>query len=722
MRFVRGAVPVYTSGAVVLLLLLAACAGLAGGNGAVPVTRSPSDTSAIPAASELLDWFYSLSARDVNRVVSGQEIGSLDAPQGYYDYVTGLYRRIGQRPAMISVDYVGSIHEPSLLDAERKTDTLIRHWNEGGLVSVHAHFGNPWNRRGVHDQSRDGGRFSDAYTPGTVAHENLKHDFDLYADQFASLEKEGVVVLFRPFHEANGGWFWWHTPDPAEFKALWRYWHRYLTEVRDTHNLLFIYGPSPVSTDKLKKQGPDVYYPGDRWVDLTGLDLYRRDLGDIPRANYQRMIALGKPFGFGELGGPFPPTEENRTWDLRRISAAMEKNYPEAVYWFSWNSWSERALMSLVDLPHAEELFSHPLIMSMDELDFQTTQTSQETPPAAEEASNGPQGLKIGVIARSYGTVLGSPECFEEGIIRLRELLGDQAQIIQVRGVPPHRMKSALDRLLKEEQVGIIILESVDEPADVILEAVRTHTETDFIFPVADEFSGIDNVFTYGINTSGWYYLTGLMAGALTDTGRIGFIAPSYDQWNIEHANEFAMGVEESSGGTAEVLFYNSEYDTPPAIRNLLLEQGCDVLNACADGWYDVWQIEEAGAEGRKIYAFSNMLSKDVLPGVIAASQPDDLGLVFHRIITALRSGEPLQRPYWNDIRNGSVRIGSGTPPVDGQVVEILMEEKMPLRRDMSVFDYVNNRYREMRDGRNHPHPERIEGFFPNIRDVSPRK
>lgn len=719
MRRLKSSAPACTAGPVVLILLLSACAGINGGGEAVQVTRSPSDTSAIAPASELLKWFYSLPAREENRVVSGQEIGSLDAPQGYYDYVMGLHRRIGQKPAMISIDYVGSIHEPSLIDAERKTDILIRHWNEGGLVSVHAHFGNPWNRRGVHDQSREGGSFSDAYTPGTEAYRNLKRDFDLYADQLTRLEKEGVAVLFRPFHEANGGWFWWHTPEAEEFKLLWRYWHQYLTEARNIHNLLFVYSPSPVSTDKLKKQGPDVYYPGDRWVDLTGLDLYRKELDDIPRANYQRMVDLGKPFGFGELGGPFPPTEENKSWDLRRISAAMEKNYPAAVYWFSWSSWSERAVMSLVDLPHAENLFSHPLIMAMEEVDFQTTRISQANPYTEEADSDQKPVLKIGAISRTHGTVLGYPDYFEEGIIRLRDLLGDKAEIIQVRGLPPHRMKSALERLLKEEQVDIIILESADEPADVIQETIRTHSDKEFILPVADEFSGIDNVHTFGINTSGWYYLTGLMAGALTETGRIGFVAPSYDQWNIEHANEFAMGVEESSGGTAEVLFFDSKYDTPPAIRKLLFEQGCDVLNACADGWHDVRQIEEAAAAGHTIYAFSNLLSKDVLPGIIAASQPEDQGLVYHRLISALQNEEKLPSPRWFDIRNGSIRIGSGTPPLDGHVMEILMEKRIPRRGRTTVFDYINTRYNEMLNGRNLPHPERIEGFLPNIRDVS---
>jgi len=99
MRSARDVNLVCIVGGIVLFLLLAACTGLAGGDGGPPVTRSPSDTSAIPEACELLDWFYSFSAGESNRVLSGQEIGSLDAPQGYYDYVTGLYRRIGQRPA-----------------------------------------------------------------------------------------------------------------------------------------------------------------------------------------------------------------------------------------------------------------------------------------------------------------------------------------------------------------------------------------------------------------------------------------------------------------------------------------------------------------------------------------------------------------------------------------------------------------------------------------------
>ncbi|MBN2049649.1 MAG: hypothetical protein JW760_04335 [Spirochaetales bacterium] len=703
---------------VFVLIGLTACGTIAGSDQSEAARQClPSDRRASQAAKDLLAWFCSLAERTENRVLSGQEIGSVDAYQGYYEYVTGLYRRTGFRPAIISLDYVGNIGDPSFIDVERKTDVLLRHWRSGGLVSVHAHLGNPWNRRGVHDQSREDGAFADAYTPGTGAYEHLKRDFDLLAKEFRRLEDEGVVVLFRPFHEANGGWFWWHTSEPEEFKALWRYWHRYLTEERNLHNLLFVYSPSPVSSEKLFKQGPEVYYPGDSWVDITGLDLYRKDLKDIPSANYRKMIALGKPFGFGELGASFPPTPENKNWDLRNISTAMEKYYKEAVYWFTWSSWSPTAVMSLVDLPHAEELFHHPLIMALEDVDAPPVPAPSV---AVDEESEISPAFKIGIAAFSRGIILGEPDCFEEGVARLKNLLGGDVEIIQVRGVLRYRCKETLQRLLEEERVDMLILEDTDDPSGTLELAIREYPETLFLLPVSGDIPEAENVFQYGINSSGWYYLTGLIAGALTETDRIGYIAPSYDPWNIEHANEFALGVEETAGNEAEILFYNSAYETFPAL-GALLDTGCDVFNACIDWTDTVWALEEARRQGKPLYAFSYMLSRNVLPGVLAAAQPDDLGLLLYRMIQEIRAGRKISSPYWTGIRDGIIRLGSGDPPLDEAVSEILSGKAMPGHPGMTVYDYVLSRHRELRDGGSPLPPVDSKVLRPGIRDVTPR-
>ncbi len=69
---------------------------------------------------------------------------------------------------------------------------------------VHEHLANPWEGQYVRNDSRGDGAYEDAYTPGTEAYAKLKADFDVLAGEFLKLQDQCVVVLFRPFHEANG--------------------------------------------------------------------------------------------------------------------------------------------------------------------------------------------------------------------------------------------------------------------------------------------------------------------------------------------------------------------------------------------------------------------------------------------------------------------------------------------------------------------------------------
>ena len=69
-------------------------------------------------------------------------------------------------------------------------------------------------------------------------------------------------MLWRPLHEASGGWFWWgaHGPDP--FKQLWELMFRRFTEVHELHNLIWVYTADPTAHHD--------WYPGDDMVDVVG--------------------------------------------------------------------------------------------------------------------------------------------------------------------------------------------------------------------------------------------------------------------------------------------------------------------------------------------------------------------------------------------------------------------------------------------------------------------
>ena len=79
--------------------------------------------------------------------------------------------------------------------------------------------------------------------------------------------QEYIPVIFRPFHELNGSWFWWGGKNctPEEIKQLYRFTVAYLRDQKNVHNLLYAYNTDRFTTkeDYLER------YPGDEWVDIT---------------------------------------------------------------------------------------------------------------------------------------------------------------------------------------------------------------------------------------------------------------------------------------------------------------------------------------------------------------------------------------------------------------------------------------------------------------------
>src|SRR5690349_8829219 len=138
--------------------------------------------------------------------------------------------------------------------------SLPFHQNQSPFIS--------WNGR----QRTTTPAFLSCSSPSATRSSSLSHrrwlkELDRVAEGLEQLKKAGVVVLWRPFHEMNGDWFWWNGKDPDTFIKLWRQMFDYFTTTKQLDNLLWVYSPNH------GKKTTD-YYPGDRYVDIVGLDAY----------------------------------------------------------------------------------------------------------------------------------------------------------------------------------------------------------------------------------------------------------------------------------------------------------------------------------------------------------------------------------------------------------------------------------------------------------------
>ena len=129
--------------------------------------------------------------------------------------------------------------------------------------------------------------------PGAEKHDMYKLWLDKIADYLVNLRgKDGqqVPILFRPYHELTGGWFWWGKGNatPEDFKTVWQFTIDYLRNEKEVHNLIIVYNTSDFQTkDEFME-----FYPGDEYVDMISFDMY---LMDDPTKNNSVKLTLEVP-------------------------------------------------------------------------------------------------------------------------------------------------------------------------------------------------------------------------------------------------------------------------------------------------------------------------------------------------------------------------------------------------------------------------------------------
>ncbi len=310
----------------------------------------PANPKASTAARAMLDYFHSLGTRTNKNILSGQ---FADFGQGAsLRLLERIQEKHGHWPAILGADYAD--FRTGGLTWRAPNQAAIAHWKSGGMVSLSAHLYNPANPQGggLRDKGVD---LADLLKSGTETNQRWMKELDQLAEGLQELKEAGVVVLWRPFHEMNGGWFWWGAKEPEKFIQVWRQMFHYFTVTKGLDNLLWVYGPNHgANTDK--------YYAGARFVDLVGLDAYA-DLVDRQHIKgYAEVAALGKPFGFSEYG-PFGSSNPPGNYDYRRFIEGIRKEFPATCYFMCWNAkWSLAANENVTDL------LNHPSVANREDL------------------------------------------------------------------------------------------------------------------------------------------------------------------------------------------------------------------------------------------------------------------------------------------------------------------------------------------------------------------
>lgn len=261
---------------------------------AIQLPAVPVNPSASEEASQLLNYLSNFSGKGI---LTGQH-DYLESP----DELNNKIKNTSGEHAVLHGYELGAITNQTkdTVAAQRQAvvDSAIKWSREGGIVAMTFHQSLPGTAPDWSNVTKKLSQenFNAYVTPGTPQYKSLMADFDELAIYLGELRDAGVPVLWRPYHEMNGNWFWWGDKD--NFAELWNLMYDQLVNTHKLDNLLWVWNANAPN----EWSGPyEAFYPGADKVDILAADIYNND---YKQSYYEGLLKLaaGKPIGIGESG------------------------------------------------------------------------------------------------------------------------------------------------------------------------------------------------------------------------------------------------------------------------------------------------------------------------------------------------------------------------------------------------------------------------------------
>lgn len=320
-------------------------AASAGGEGhqVKPVLVNPNASWQAKALMHYMTGIYG------NQILSGQQT---------LEDAEWLYEQTGRYPAILATDLMD--YSPSRVErgtTSSEVEKMIDWFNRGGIISLCWHWNAPkdlydepggkewW--RGFYTEATS---FDLAYALANKDSEDyslLIRDIDAIAVQLKRLQDAGVPVLWRPLHEAEGGWFWWGAKGPEPAKELYRIMYDRLTNHHGLNNLIWVWNSEA-----------EDWYPGDDVVDIASIDYYgpKGDYHPVS-GKYDNLVRLtnGKKLIALTENGSIPDPELLQAY---------------GADWLLFTTWSGDFIRDgqQNSLEHIRKVFNDDYVITLDEL------------------------------------------------------------------------------------------------------------------------------------------------------------------------------------------------------------------------------------------------------------------------------------------------------------------------------------------------------------------
>jgi hypothetical protein len=259
---------------------------------------APSADAIAAKKTAVLDYIRTL--QNSGKSLIGVQVNEFEV---YIDCTSAdrLTAMTGKKPAVLGLELMNAIAMqpyPAYVIDRAAAQTV-----KGGLVTMTWHERNPLEiciRGEFFDCVQK--PMSDAdlkavLTPGTKENKLWLADVDALAKTLSNMRARGIVVLFRPYHEMNGHWFWWGKKDL--YPQLWDALYDELAIRLKLDNLVWVWSSDRDTPDAAR------YVPVRHKPDVAGIDVYE-DSGDNPKFALGRASLKANfdatPFALTEVG------------------------------------------------------------------------------------------------------------------------------------------------------------------------------------------------------------------------------------------------------------------------------------------------------------------------------------------------------------------------------------------------------------------------------------
>lgn len=290
---------------------------------------------------------------------------------GEHTEFDAFYKAFGKYPALRTFDFLYDSYITCSGNPPAKDAAEAIEWSKnGGLAVFDWHWNNPVDNTFYADSTKFS--LADAVTSESIAELSeteldklmvegkitketrlLVRDIDLIAELLKQLEEENVTVLWRPLHEAEGGWFWWGASGAESYKWLWTLMYDRMTNYHRLNNLIWVWNG----------QNPE-WYPSNEYCDIVSIDIYNEPHDNSTAANvlvdYQK-ITKSKMAAIAECATMTDPKQIIR----------------DNAYWLWSSTWigdyvidpvSKEVSGEYTSTELMKEIFDSEVIITLDEL------------------------------------------------------------------------------------------------------------------------------------------------------------------------------------------------------------------------------------------------------------------------------------------------------------------------------------------------------------------